>query len=85
VVLEDPPHRELAGRGEVYELAVTIEEEVTAGGAKLLAEQELFDSQRALGISKRIPNGFERDGDRGDEGCAGEVRARSEAWPVVGF
>ena len=44
VVLEDPPHRELAGRGEVHELAVTIEEEVTAGGAKLLAEQELLDS-----------------------------------------
>ena len=61
VGFEDPPHGQLSGCGQIHELTIAIEEQLAAGGAKLLAEQQLFNVQLALCISQRLPDGVERN------------------------
>ena len=58
VLVKDLPHRELAGRGQLDQLTVPVQEYLASIGAQVLAQQEALDAEFLLGVAQRLAQGL---------------------------
>ena len=61
MLIEQPAHGKLAGRGKLDQFAIAIEKDLAGMGPKLPAEQKALDAERFLGVRKGAPQRFHGD------------------------